>query len=128
MFINVVVVVIGQLYDSRKMEEKSILVEYFGTSPTMKILDFLIEGKNFDYSMTEIARNSGVGWSAFTEVWKRFVEKEIVVETRKIGNARLYKLNTENPAVRKLIKFDLELVKLETEKIAHAHRKKTVVR
>ena len=110
------------------MEEKSVFVEYFGSSPTVKVLDFLIESKNFDYSMTEIARNSEVGWSAFSEVWKRFVEKEIVVETRKIGNARLYKLNIENPAVKKLIKLDMELVKLETEKIAHAHRKKTFVR
>ena len=33
-----------------------------------------------------------------------------------IGNARLFKLNKENPSVDKLIKFDWELTKLETNK------------
>lgn len=110
------------------MEEKSVLIEYFGSSPTVKILDFLIENREFDYSMTEIARNSEVGWSAFTEVWKRFVDKKILIETRKIGNARLYKLNIQNPAVKKLIKLDWELTKLETEKIAQHYKKKVIAR
>lgn len=108
------------------MEEKSIFVEYFGDYPAIKILDFLIENREFDYSMTEIARNSEVGWSAFSEVWKRFVEKEIIRETRKIGNAKMYKLNTENHVVKKLIKLDAELTKFETEKIVSSHRKLTV--
>ncbi len=96
--------------------EKSIFMEYFGTSPMIKVLDFLIQGEDFDYSMTEIARNSGVGWSAFSVVFKRLLEKNIIKQTRTIGNAKLFKLNTENPAVQKLIKLDEELTKLETEK------------
>lgn len=99
------------------MEEKSVFMEYFGTSPMIKVLDFLIEGKDFDYSMTEIAKKSGVGWSSFTRVWKHLVEKKIVTQTRTIGNAKLFKLNTKNPAVQKLVKLDWELTKFETEKI-----------
>ncbi|MBS3092358.1 hypothetical protein J4466_02975 [Candidatus Pacearchaeota archaeon] len=41
--------------------EESIFREYFGDSPYIRILDFLIQGQDFDYSMTEIARKSGVG-------------------------------------------------------------------
>ena len=50
------------------MGEKSIFVEYLGGSPYVKVLDFLIEGQEFDYSMTEVARGSNVGWSAFTRI------------------------------------------------------------
>ena len=99
------------------MEEKSIFMEYFGTSPMIKVLDFLIEGKDFDYSMTEIAKKSGVGWSSFTRVWKKLLNKKIVLKTRTIGNAKLFKLNTKNPAVQNLVKLDWELTKLETNKM-----------
>ena len=96
--------------------EKSIFREYFGDSPQIKVLDFLIDGQDLDYSMTEIARGSEVGWSAFIRLWKRIVDKKIVIPTRTIGNARLFKLNKENLFVQKLIKLDWEITKSETDK------------
>ena len=98
------------------MEEKSVFVEYFGDYPLVRVLDFLIEGRNIDYSMTEIAKNSGVGWTSFSEIWPKFVEKEIVVFTRKIGNAKLFQLNLKNLWVKELIRMDSIIAKLETEK------------
>jgi len=40
----------------------------------------------------------------------------IIVPTREIGRAKLFKLNQENPAVEKLIKLYDTLLYLETEK------------
>jgi len=105
-------------------EGQSIFVEYFGSSPYVKVLDFLIQGQEFDYSMTEVARGAGVGWSAFTRIWQKLLEKEIIIPTRAIGNAKLFKLNKKNQFVIKLIKLDLELTKMETEKLT----KKEVIR
>lgn len=98
-------------------EEKSIFVEYFGGSPYLKVLDFLIQGQEFDYGMTEVARGAGVGWSAFTKVWEKLLNKEIIIPTRTIGNAKLFKLNKKNIFVQKLIKLDWELTKIETGKL-----------
>jgi len=98
-------------------EEKSVFVEYFGDYPLIRVLDFLIVGRDIDYSMTEIAKNSGVGWTAFSEVWKQLNEKEIVIFTRKIGNAKLFKLNIKNLWVKELIRMDNIITKLETEKL-----------
>ena len=98
-------------------EETSIFVEYFGSSPYVKVLDFLIQGQEFDYGMTEIARGAGVGWSAFTGIWEKLVGKKIIQATRTIGNAKLFKLNKENLFVRKIIKLDSELTKAEADKI-----------
>ena len=97
--------------------DKSIFVEYFGEYPYIKVLDFLIQGLDFDYSMTEVARGAGVGWSAFTNVWKKLIDKKIIVSTRTIGNAKLFRLNRDNPFVKKLIKFDWDLTKLEMDKV-----------
>lgn len=99
------------------MEEQSVFVEYFGDYPLIRVLDFLILGRDMDYSMTEIAKNSGVGWTSFSEIWPELVRKEIVIFTRKIGNAKLFRLNTLNPWVKELIKMDKIITKLETEKI-----------
>ena len=101
----------------QEQEEKSIFVEYFGSSPLIKVLDFLIQGQEFDYSMTEVARGAGVGWSAFTRVWAHLLEKETIMPTRSIGNAKLFKLNKKNIFVQKLIRLDLELTKAETAKL-----------
>lgn len=98
-------------------KDQSIFIEYFGDSPYVKVLDFLIEGQEFDYSMTEVARGAKVGWSAFTRIWKKLLEKEIILPTRQIGNAKLFKLNKKNPFVARIIKLDWELTKLETNKL-----------
>ncbi len=111
-----------------KIEEQSIFVEYFGSSPLIKVLDFLIQGQELDYSMTEIAREAGVGWSAFSVVFKKLLEKNIIKQTRTIGNAKLFKLNTENPAVQKLIKLDEELTKIETEKLLEERKEKVTLK
>ena len=98
-------------------ESESIFVEYFGGSPYIKILDFLIQGQEFDYSMTEVARGAKVGWSSFTKIWDKLLDKNIIVSTRNIGNAKLFRLNRENDFVLKLIKLDWELTKFETNKL-----------
>jgi len=107
------------------MEEKSVFVEYFGDYPLIRVLDFLILGRDIDYSMTEIAKNAGVGWTAFSGIWPDLVKKDIVIFTRKIGNAKLFRLNTKNPSVKELIKMDKIITKLETEKLLS--QKKEVV-
>lgn len=43
------------------MNAKSSLIRVFGDTPLIRILDFFLsEGKYFDYSMTEIARNAEI--------------------------------------------------------------------
>ena len=99
------------------MKQESIFVEYFGDTPTVRILNFLILGKDFDYSMTDIANGSHVGWTSFTRSWKELEKRKVVLNTRDIGRAKLYKLNTKDPTVQKLIKLHWEIIKTETDKM-----------
>lgn len=105
------------------LEKDSIFVEVFGNSPMIKALDFLITFADFDYPLTEIAKNSGISYSTLQTFWHKLVENKIVVKTRRVGKSDLYKLNTANPAVKQLIKLDWNLttgasVKHEQEIIA----------
>jgi len=99
------------------MENETIFVEVFGNNPIIKVLDFLITFQLFDYPLTEIAKNSGVGYSTLQTFWSRLEKNKIVIKTRRVGKSDLYKLNTKNPAVRLLLKLDWNLIKGVEEEI-----------
>ena len=91
-------------------EEKSGFVMLFGDYPAVRVIDFLITFREFDYPLTEIAKNAGVAWSTIHTFFPRLVEMGIVKKTRKIGRAQLYKLDTKNPLVKKLIDLDNKII------------------
>ncbi|HRZ85714.1 MAG TPA: helix-turn-helix domain-containing protein [Candidatus Paceibacterota bacterium] len=93
------------------MENETIFLHVFGNNPITKVLDFLITFQLFDYPLTEIAKNSGVSYSTLQTFWDRLVDNKIVIKTRRVGKSDLYKLNTNNPAVKQLIKLDWNLIK-----------------
>ncbi len=93
-------------------EEKTVFLQIFGNSPVLRVLDFLVVNDDFDYSMTDISKLSGVGYSTLKIFWLRLEEKKIVIKTRGIGRAKLYKLNYENPVVKKFRDFYWETTKL----------------
>ena len=98
------------------MKETTIFREALGDSPVIRVLDFLIEGRGLDYSLTDIAENANIGWMTLHRIWDNLLRLNIVIPTREIGRAKLFKLNEENPAVEKLIKLYDTLIYLENEK------------
>ncbi|MBI2672694.1 hypothetical protein HYX19_00375 [Candidatus Woesearchaeota archaeon] len=82
---------------------ETIFTKAIGTTPKIKLLEFLIEGRELDYSISDIAEGAGIGRTTMFRVWDDFIELGIVKNTRSIGNAKLYKLNMTNPFVRKMV-------------------------
>lgn len=82
---------------------ETIFTKAIGNTPKIKVLEFLIEGRELDYSISDIAEGAGIGRTTLFRVWGDFVELGIVKNTRSIGNAKLYKLNIANPFVRKMV-------------------------
>jgi len=85
--------------------EKSVFLQEEGDAPKNKIWNFLIVHSEYDYSMKDIARYSGVGYTTLKSIWKEFKQKKIVIQTREVGKAKMYKLNLKNPVVEKFIDF-----------------------
>jgi len=82
---------------------ETIFTKAIGNTPKIKVLDFLIKGRELDYSVSDIAEGAGIGRTTLFRIWNDFVELGIVKPTRVIGNAKLYKLNMENAFVKKMI-------------------------
>ena len=99
------------------MKTETTFVEIFGNNPVIKVIDFLITYQLFDYPLTEIAKNSEVSYSTLQTFWHKLEKNNIVTKTRRVGKSDLYKLNTNNPAIKQLIKLDWNLVKGSEEDI-----------
>lgn len=96
---------------------KSIFLEVMGDYPINRVLDFLITFKNYDYSMTDIAKNSNIGWTTLNSFWQDLEKYKIVAFTRLVGKAKMYKLNEKNSVVQQLIKIHWLIAKKYTHEI-----------
>ncbi len=99
------------------VEDKSLFAEFFGNYPIIRVLDFLIENDIFDYSKKDICRNANVSWNTLETFWGRLEKTRIVIFTRKVGKASMYKLNSNNHLVKQLIELDNRLMKDSLDKI-----------
>jgi len=61
-----------------------------------RILDFLILNQKFDYSAPEMSKITQIPLRTIQRVIPHLVEKELIKETGKIGNTRMYMLNTKS--------------------------------
>lgn len=61
-----------------------------------KILDFLSTHKLWDYSASDIAKFSGVSFKTSLAEIKKLASQDVVVQTRTVGNAIMYRFNTES--------------------------------
>lgn len=89
--------------------EKSNFVKVFGDYPLVRVLDFLIYSRDFDYPITEIAKNSDVNFITLKKLWPKLVNEKIIVVTRELGGSELYRINEENFTVKKLIELNNSL-------------------
>lgn len=109
-----------------KWAEKSALVETFGENPLVKTIDFFLMYPSFDYSKSQVSKETSVSRITMEKIWKRLLNEGIIVKTRKLGRGDMYKLNTQNPRVKVLMKFDFELssAAFDQEKISIQRRVK----
>ena len=98
----------------------SLFLKTFGDYPLNRVLDFLLVHEEFDYSMTDIAHEAGVGYATLKLFWPRLERQKIVKNTRIVGNAKMYRLNYENPVVESFRNFYWAVTKAATDKLLQA--------
>lgn len=89
----------------------------------IKVMDYLITERELDFSITDMAENSRIGRATLYRLWDDLIKNEIILHTRDIGKAKLFKLNVANVKIKKLIEiYDLLVIEelkkhSETQKI-----------
>lgn len=99
----------------------SLLIRALGNSPKLRILDYLLDYKLNDFTKKEIIEALRMSKLTFYKYFKDLEELGLVIASRKIGRATLYKVNLENPIVKMLIEYEtklsLQIAEREAEKI-----------
>ena len=85
--------------------------DIFGESTQTTILDFLAYHLNYDYSISEIAKNSQFSRPTVYKTIDILLKKELIIQTREQGKSLLYKLNNDNKLVQMILEFDSEAEK-----------------
>jgi predicted transcriptional regulator len=94
------------------MAEQTLFQKYFGDSPKLRILEHLIIGRAFDYSLTDITEGAGVAWKTTLKVIPELKREGLVVQTRTVGNAKLFKINEKNPIAALIVKTFYKIIQL----------------
>ena len=76
---------------------------------TSKILDFLATFKDWDYSVSDIAKNSGISFKTALNEIKNLEKQGVVSRTRTVGKAIMFKLNLKSKQGFYIDKLILEL-------------------
>ena len=91
--------------------EKSLFQEVVGSSPNVKVIEYFLEWRGFDITMTDINRGSGVSRTTLYKVLENLTSKGIIENTRKVGTAEFYKMNKKHQITKSLIKLFNSIIK-----------------
>jgi len=91
----------------------SNLVNFFGRSPAIAIIDALVDNLGSDYSKKEIQELAGISKGALFKYWKETELLGIVRPTRKYGKTTLYTLNTDSQIVKDILKWETDMIELK---------------
>jgi DNA-binding transcriptional regulator YhcF (GntR family) len=80
-----------------------------------RILDFLILNRKFDYSVPEMSKITQIPLRTIQRVLPHLVEKEIIKETGKIGNTKMYMLNTNSELTELLRQYVITTINMNID-------------
>jgi len=90
--------------------QETLFREYLDDTPKIRVLEFLIEGRELDYSISDIAEGAEIGRTTLFRIFEDLLKTGIIVLTREIGNAKLFRLNMKSNFVRKLVEVFDEII------------------
>ena len=100
------------------MKKVAQLQDLFQTHGIVKILDHLTLYKDFEYTKTDIANETGISRRTLYQVWPVIERFDLVRTTKSAGKIKFYKLNTENPISKQLVALADKISFFEADKIA----------
>ena len=87
------------------MKESTKFRELLGNTPHVRVLEYLIEGRELDHSLTDIAEGADINRITLYRLWPSIEKAKIILHSRNVGNAKLYKINLSNHQIKKLIEL-----------------------
>lgn len=87
-----------------KIQGSSLLLRAYGSSPQMRIVDYLMDFPTNDFTQKEIIEALGMSKTTFYKYFDNLVEFGMIRVNRKIAKSKLYSINLKNPLVQSIKK------------------------
>jgi len=101
-----------------EFEPETILISMFGKSPEVRLIDFFLDHPLNDFMQQEIAERTGMNKRTISKNLPSMLVNGVLIMTRTIGKARLFKLNSESLIVKNIRELErsisIEAAKKET--------------
>ena len=108
-----------ELYTRKEYE--SVIIKTLGNSPKLRIVDFLLDNPLFDFTKKEVIEALDMSKQTFYKYFPDLEEYGVVKVSRRIGRAKLHKINPEHPLVTMLREYEkrvsLQMAEKETNKM-----------
>ena len=96
-----------ELYAKREYE--SLLIKTLGDSPKLRMIDFFLDNPMFDFTKKEVIEALGMSKQTLYKYFPDLEEYGVIEVSRKIGKAKLYKINLKHPLVRMLREYEKKI-------------------
>ena|SRR3990170_1006260 len=90
-----------------------MLTDLFGDSPRVRLLDFLADHVDYDYTLTQMHRLARVSRPTLYRLVAALEGDGLIVQTREVGGSRFFRLATANPKVVAMLQTDFRQINEE---------------
>lgn len=75
---------------------KPLFENIFGENNTIKVLDFLYMGNDFDFTLTHIHNGTGLSRTAVRNAIEFLLNNKLAIESRQDDKSKYYKINKQS--------------------------------
>lgn len=95
---------------------RSVFIQNLGESPFIKVIDFLLDNYIFDFTKSDIAKETGISRVTLDKFFNSFIKQGIIYKIKKVGRAELYRLNKESEIVKAIHNLEMAMIKKKYSK------------
>ena len=89
---------------------KPLFENIFGENNTIKVLDFLIMGHNFDFTLTQLRKGTGLSRTAIRNALENLIKVGLVEKSREDTKSKYYKINKKSNKFKALDKLQKRIM------------------
>src|SRR3989441_5817659 len=90
-----------------------MFTEVFGNAPRVRLLDFLADHPDFDYTISQMAEFADVARPTVYKLVAELQGQDMITFTRSVGDSKFYRLNVANPRIVSMLQVDFEGINKE---------------
>ena len=87
-----------------------MFTEIFGNSPRVKLLDFLADHVDFDYTISQIEEFTEISRPTLYRLIGELEAEKMISLTRLVGASKFYALDTRNEKVIEMLQMEFEAI------------------